>query len=233
MEYKRVRGLTKKTFVEEKKKSWNFHKKSINLKKDIRQAYKKINKIRGKFTPTPTPSLREGTNNSLTTDPQEVAEIFAKHFAEISIKTVNENKREYKQSKEELEKMEKALERKKVDSERHQDNQYLNSTFSKADLKLAISESKDSAPGMDMITNLMISHLTEEQQDVLPKGINKQFIGKTYLEDWGVEIKLPFHKPGKDPKNSSSYRGISLTSCICKLMERMVSNRFTWFMEKN
>ena len=233
MEYKRVRGLTKKTFVEEKKKSWNFHKKSINLKKDIRQAYKKINKIRGKFTPTPTPSLREGTNNSLTTDPQEVAEIFAKHFAEILIKTVNENKREYKQSKEELEKMEKALERKKVDSERHQDNQYLNSTFSKADLQLAISESKDSAPGMDMITNLMISHLTEEQQDVLLKGINKLFIEKTYLEEWGVEIKLPFHKQGKDPKNSSSYRGISLTSCICKLMERMVSNRFTWFMEKN
>ena len=86
-----------------------------------------------------------------------MAEIFAKHFAEISIKTVNENKREYKQSKEELEKMEKALERKKVDSERHQDNQYLNSTFSKADLQLAISESKDSSPGMDMITNLMIS----------------------------------------------------------------------------
>ena len=83
MEYKRVRGLTKKTFVEEKKKSWNFHKKSINLKKDIRQVYKKINKIRGKFSPTPTPSLRMGTNNSLITNPQQLAEIFVNHFAEI------------------------------------------------------------------------------------------------------------------------------------------------------
>ena len=55
-----------------------------------------------------------------------------------------------------------------------------------------------------MIANLMISHLTEEQQDVLLKGINKLFIEKTYLEEWGVEIKLPFHKQGKDPKNSSS-----------------------------
>ena len=58
--------------------------------------------------------------------------------------------------------MERVLERKIVDNETHQDNQYLNSTFLKADLQQAISESKDSAPGMDMITNLMISHLTEE-----------------------------------------------------------------------
>ena len=41
MEYKRIRGLTKKIFVEEKRKSWNFHKKSITIKKDIKQAYKK------------------------------------------------------------------------------------------------------------------------------------------------------------------------------------------------
>ena len=57
MEYKRIGGLTKKIFVELKRKSWNFHKKSITIRKDIKQAYKKINKIRGKFTLTSTPSL--------------------------------------------------------------------------------------------------------------------------------------------------------------------------------
>ena len=82
-----------------------------------------------------------------------------------------------------------------------------------------------------MTTNLMISHLTE-QQDIILKGINKLFIGKTYLEEWGVEIKLSFHKPGRPPKKPN-YRGISMTSCIYKLMERMVSSRFTWLMVKN
>ena len=62
--------------------------------------------------------------------------------------------------------------------------------------------------------------------------MNRLFIEKSYLEAWGVETKLPFQKPGKDTKNPSNYRGISLTSCICKLMERMVENRFMWFMEK-
>ena len=54
-----------------------------------------------------------------------------------------------------------------------------------------------------------------------------------YPEQWSKEIKLPFLKPGKDPNLPSSYRSISLTSCICKLFERMVNHRLMWFLEKN
>ena len=79
----------------------------------------------------------------------------------------------------------------------------------------------------------MLSYLTEEQREIVLKGINKLFREEQYLEEWGVEIKLPFRKPGKNPKDPSNYRGISLTSSIGKLMERMVSNRITWFLEKN
>ena len=54
-----------------------------------------------------------------------------------------------------------------------------------------------------------------------------------YSERWSKEIKLPFLKPGKDPNLPSSYLPISLTSCICKLFERMVNHRLMWFLEKN
>jgi hypothetical protein len=33
------------------------------------------------------------------------------------------------------------------------------------------------------------------------------------------------HKPGKDAKQPENYRPISLTSCLCKIMERMVNKR--------
>ena len=46
-------------------------------------------------------------------------------------------------------------------------------------------------------------------------------------------FKLPFLKPGKDPNLPSSYRPISLTSCNCKLFERLVNHRLMWFLEKN
>lgn len=35
-----------------------------------------------------------------------------------------------------------------------------------------------------------------------------------------LEVSMP--KPGKDKINPSSYRPISLTSCVTKLLERMV-----------
>ena len=44
---------------------------------------------------------------------------------------------------------------------------------------------------------------------------------------------IPIPKPGKDSKNPSNYRPISLTSCLCKTMERMINTKLVWFLEKN
>ena len=44
---------------------------------------------------------------------------------------------------------------------------------------------------------------------------------------------IPISKRGKDSKNLSNYRPISLTSCLCKTMERMINTRLVWFLEKN
>jgi Reverse transcriptase (RNA-dependent DNA polymerase) len=38
-------------------------------------------------------------------------------------------------------------------------------------------------------------------------------------------------KPGKDPEKVESYRPIALTSCLCKLMERIVNRRLTCHLE--
>ena len=52
-------------------------------------------------------------------------------------------------------------------------------------------------------------------------------------ECWKEATVIPISKPGKDPKNPSNYRPISLTSCLCKTMERMINTRLVWFLEKN
>ena len=50
---------------------------------------------------------------------------------------------------------------------------------------------------------------------------------------WKEAIVIPIPKPGKDITNPGNYRPIAITSCICKTMERMVSDRLVWFLEKN
>ena len=52
-------------------------------------------------------------------------------------------------------------------------------------------------------------------------------------KDWHHAIILPLLKPGKIPTNPESYRPISLTPTICKVMETMVTKRLQWFLEKN
>ena len=45
-------------------------------------------------------------------------------------------------------------------------------------------------------------------------------------------IIIPLLKQGKSPNELASYRPIALTSAACKVMERMVTSRLVWYLEK-
>ena len=45
-----------------------------------------------------------------------------------------------------------------------------------------------------------------------------------YFHDkWRIATIIPIPKPGKDHSNPSNYRPISLTSCLCKTLEKMIN----------
>ena len=46
-------------------------------------------------------------------------------------------------------------------------------------------------------------------------------------------IIIPVPKLGKVISDPGSYRPISLTSCLCKTMERMINGRLTWYLERH
>ena len=48
---------------------------------------------------------------------------------------------------------------------------------------------------------------------------------------WNHALILPIPKPDKPASDPASYRPISLCSCICKVMERLATNRLTWKLE--
>ena len=54
-----------------------------------------------------------------------------------------------------------------------------------------------------------------------------------FPECWSEAIVIPIPKPGKDHSDPNNYRPISLTSCICKTLERMINDRLVWYLEDN
>ena len=88
------------------------------------------------------------------------------------------------------------------------------------------------APGPDGVTNELLMHLGPEAKKKLLQIYNASWKHGIVPQEWMEAILIPIHKPGK-PKNSpSSYRPISLTSCPCKLLDRILNSRLMWFMEK-
>ena len=51
--------------------------------------------------------------------------------------------------------------------------------------------------------------------------------------EWKHSIVLPFFKYGKNQNEPNSYRPISLTSTLCKIMEKLINTRLSHYLEKN
>ena len=54
-----------------------------------------------------------------------------------------------------------------------------------------------------------------------------------FHDKWRIATIIPIPKPGKDHSNPSNYRHISLTSCLCKILEKMINGRLVEYMEHN
>ena len=90
----------------------------------------------------------------------------------------------------------------------------------------------DKAPGPDGILPRVLLEAKEEL--VLPfsivfeKSLNESHVPK----DWKDAIVVPIHKKGKKDL-PGNYRPVSLTSIICKIMERMVRDSIMQFLDIN
>ena len=87
--------------------------------------------------------------------------------------------------------------------------------------------------GPDEIRYQLLKHLPRDSLMVLLVIFNDIWASGKIPECWKEATVTPIPKPGKDSKHLSNYRPISLTSYLCKTMERMINTRLVWFLEKN
>jgi ribonuclease HI len=103
--------------------------------------------------------------------------------------------------------------------------------ISLAELKKAIRQLKKKSPGPDGITNEMIQHLGNASLRKLLDIFNLSWTNGEVPQCWKEARMTPILKKGKNKTKVLSYRPISLTSCICKTMERIVNQRLQWYLE--
>ena len=87
---------------------------------------------------------------------------------------------------------------------------------------------KTTSVGLDSISNDLIKHLPPHLIDLLLKIFNKCWIEGEMPSIWKQSVVVPIHKPGKNDTDINSYRPISLTSHVCKLLERIIHNRLSY-----
>ncbi|KAM7296609.1 uncharacterized protein ISCGN_021766 [Ixodes scapularis] len=108
----------------------------------------------------------------------------------------------------------------------------LDRPFTLGELEWALHKGKSStAPGPDRVTMTMLKDLPESTKLQLLEPVNHVWITGMLPEHWKYSLVIPIPKPGKDKGTLSNFRPISLTSCTCKLMERMVLSQIDWHLE--
>ena len=107
-----------------------------------------------------------------------------------------------------------------------------NVQFTIRELCDTLKKSHETATGQDEIHYQLLKHLRDSLM-VLLDIFNDIWASGEIPECWKEATVIPIPKPGKDSKNPSHYRPISLTSCLCKTMERMINTRLVWFLKKN
>ncbi|KAG0437761.1 hypothetical protein HPB47_017300 [Ixodes persulcatus] len=110
----------------------------------------------------------------------------------------------------------------------------LDNDFTRGELEYALRKcTKRSAPGPDGVTYQALRNLDKSHHPALLEALNKVWRTAELPAVWKVSHVIPIPKPGKPQALLSSYRPISLTSCVGKLLERLVLRRLTWQLGTN
>ena len=109
---------------------------------------------------------------------------------------------------------------------------YMNIPFNARELEDALKALKDKkSPGPNKITNEMLKHMGPKAKSKLIGLYNNSRKEGIVSQNWRQAVMVPIYKKDKDRSKTTSYRPISLTSCVGKLMERLMNSRRVWHLE--
>ena len=115
-----------------------------------------------------------------------------------------------------------------------ENNQYLNSAITSAEIEKCISALKNSkSPGTDNILNEYIKNTKEMFLPLYVKLFNAILDTGLIPSTWIEGMIVPIYKNKGDETNAENYRLITLISCFGKLFTAVLNNRLNSYLEDN
>ena len=213
----RCKAVYLKTKLECIRKSWRDKTQKLNMEKDTTKLWRLVKGLNDEGNRNAKITLEIDGEMQMN---KRAANTFAKAYAKESNTTVpRERQKEVRQEEKEGRNHKNIHEAMKKD-------------ITKEELKTAISRlKKKKSPGPDGITNEMLQHLGNTALQKMLDIFNLSWRNGQVPQCWREATMIPIIKPGKNKTQPSSYRPISLTSCVCKTMERVIAYRMQWYLE--
>ena len=100
-------------------------------------------------------------------------------------------------------------------------------------LRVASSLSLSTATGPDKVAYPMLKHLPRSGMDFLFHIFNLSWSSHSFPSFWKASSVIPIHKMEIPLDSPASFRLISLTSCVTKLIERIIQSRPLFLLKSN
>ena len=219
--FRRARAAARRTILDAKRASWKEYVGRLNRCTPTSQVWSQIKQISGSFSASPLPVLKLLGQDVF--HPADVANEIARAFA-ARCGTSNANPQFLRHKS--------RCEASPVDFTTSEQLTY-NQPFSMAELRSAVTGLRSVAEGPDEVHNDMLRRLPSSVLQVLLAVFNRLWERGEFPAEWREAIVVPLLKPGKSGSDPLHFRPISLTSSLCKLMEKLVNARLSWFLESN
>lgn len=219
--YNKYNAKFRKAVIAGKIQSWKKYVEGISNETSIQNMWHKIRKINGSYIRSPRSPIR--INGNLYHNPKDIANIIGRHLENVSSITNMDDH---------FLRIKRRAERCVINFETLEDLEY-NYAFSMDELEHALSTCTTSAPGPDNISFILIQKLAPLAKSFLLKFYNKLWLNNVFPTKWKHAIVIPIGKPGKDTSIPENHRPISLTNCLCKVLEKMINIRLTHVLESN
>ena len=206
---------------EEKSRCWKEYVEQLDMKTNSKNVWQTIRAMDGRHRDTAKNEALVIDGVALIDDADK-AEAFAKTYRGFSRLKAR--------------KLDRAI-RRRVRQRNKKDKNYKPETCEQPitieELNRAINEAGlNKAAGDDKICYELIKNLGTRARGYILKLYNKIWEeGAELPRAWRLAIIITLLKEGKDPELTSSYRPISLTACLGKLLEKIIADRLTYILE--